>query len=60
MIGTLARKLNPCLAVYNKSGRKKNELSEEEDQTLRLQLPEEGILSTLKWTMVKESMSKLS
>ena len=62
VIETLANKFNLHIAVHNKSGRKNNELSEEEeewienfqkDQTLRKQLPEEGMLSTLEWTAVK-------
>ena len=32
VIGTLAKKFNPRVAVPNKSGRKKNKLSEEEEE----------------------------
>ena len=55
MIGTLVKKFNLRITVHNKSGRKKNELSEEEgewiesfldNQILCIQIPEEGILST--------------
>ena len=32
VIGTLAKKFNLRIAVHNKSGRKKNELSEQEEE----------------------------
>ena len=32
VIQTLAKKFNLCIAVHNKSGKKKNELSEEEEE----------------------------
>ena len=56
MIGNLSSKFSLPIAVHIESGRKKNELSEEEEEwmynfleksDIRIQLPEEGILSAL-------------
>ena len=56
VIGNLSSKFSLPIAVHIESGRKKNELSEEEEEWMynfleksdkRIQLPEEGILSAL-------------
>ena len=67
VIGTFPKKFNLHIAVHNKSGRKKNELSKKEKgwienflerSDINYTFPEEGILSMLEWTVVKESISK--
>ena len=66
LIGTLTKKFNLRIAVHNKLGRKKNELSEEEEEWLENFLersdithtiPRRSIVSTLDWTAVKGSIS---